>query len=340
MRAHRRAVTLVEVLIVVAVIGLLIQMLLPAVLAAREAARRANCENNLRQIGLAAQVHVQSHRQFPSGGWGYRWVGDPDRGFRRRQPGSWQYNLLPFLEEGPLRDVGQGLDESEKERALVRLVETPVPLFACPSRRPADPMPFVSTVGFANVEGVRRAGRSDYAANMGSLPPTDQAGPESLAEGDAWTFGDDEGEDVDGKSKEPFWTSSRHNGVVFQRSMVAPKHIKRGLSKTYFAGEKYLQVPNYRSGLSWGDDQCLYTGHDKDNIRSTYFLHGPRRDGSERELHTDSDTEWAYYWNFGSAHPGSLSMVMCDSSVKRVSYDVDPTVHQAQGNRMTRDPNR
>ena len=61
----RRAFTLIELLVVIAIIAVLIALLLPAVQAAREAARRAQCVNNLKQLGLAAQNYVSSNNVFP-----------------------------------------------------------------------------------------------------------------------------------------------------------------------------------------------------------------------------------------------------------------------------------
>ena len=94
-RKRKSGFTLVELLVVIAIIGILIAMLLPAVQAAREAARRLQCSSQLKQIGVAFHNHAATHRHYPTGGWGWRWIGDPDRGYGKAQPGGWVYNILP-----------------------------------------------------------------------------------------------------------------------------------------------------------------------------------------------------------------------------------------------------
>jgi len=97
-RTNRRAFTLIELLVVIAIIAVLIALLLPAVQAAREAARRAQCVNNLKQIGLGVHNYISTHNCFPLG---------CHRQFAYEM--SYPYTssgtfiaLLPFLEQAPL----------------------------------------------------------------------------------------------------------------------------------------------------------------------------------------------------------------------------------------------
>jgi prepilin-type N-terminal cleavage/methylation domain-containing protein/prepilin-type processing-associated H-X9-DG protein len=98
--ASRRAFTLIELLVVIAIIAVLIALLLPAVQSAREAARRAQCTNNLKQIGLSLHNYESSNNCFPSGGESTNFNISPAAS--QFIDGGWSTlaRVLPYLEAG------------------------------------------------------------------------------------------------------------------------------------------------------------------------------------------------------------------------------------------------
>ncbi|QDV39148.1 DUF1559 family PulG-like putative transporter [Tautonia plasticadhaerens] len=125
MRRTCRGFTLIELLVVIAIIGVLIALLLPAVQSAREAARRAQCTNNLKQIGLALHNYHDTWGRFPMGS---VQVATPNGAYRR----PFLASLLPFLEQRNLfesynYDLSFQRVENETTRASI------VSVFSCPS---------------------------------------------------------------------------------------------------------------------------------------------------------------------------------------------------------------
>jgi len=160
----KRGFTLVEVLVVIAIIGILVALLLPAVEMARESSRRGACANNLRQQAVAARLHEQTHKIFPTGGWGGDWLGDPDGGYGTKQPGGWVYNILSFIEEDNLRQFGRGQAKAAKQEAMTKLMESPVAVFYCPSRRLPSLYPFKGAP-LKNATAPAKVAKTDYAIN-------------------------------------------------------------------------------------------------------------------------------------------------------------------------------
>jgi len=315
-RVGRGGFTLVELLVVIAIIGILIALLLPAVQAAREAARRLECQNHLRQLAVAALNHEQTHGHYPTGGWGYFWIGDPDRGFGEDQPGGWPFNLLPFVEQDELyqlpADGNPNVVTNEQKAGSTLLTKMPLATLNCPSRRPSILYPkpwdgtFIAYNANDNPADDNMAARTDYAANAGCHSTHwHQAGPSSLS--GVATYG--------------WLDTSAYYGVCFQRSTIRVSDISDGTTNTLLLGEKYLMPDAYATGNVGADNESFYAGYNNDHYRLTYYPPLQDRPGYD---HTDI---------FGSAHTTGCHFVFCDGSVHAISYEVDAVVFLHLGDR-------
>jgi prepilin-type N-terminal cleavage/methylation domain-containing protein/prepilin-type processing-associated H-X9-DG protein len=110
-RRNYLAFTLVELLVVITILGVLVGLLVPAVNSVRESMRRTQCKSNPTQMVVATNAHLTQYGFFPSAGWGMMWLGNPDRGTGSFQPGSWIYQLLPFLGYDMIHDLGNSMLE-------------------------------------------------------------------------------------------------------------------------------------------------------------------------------------------------------------------------------------
>jgi prepilin-type N-terminal cleavage/methylation domain-containing protein len=328
-RGTRSAFTLVELLVVIAIIGILVSLLLPAVQSAREAARSAQCKNNLKQIGLAMVMHEKAQGFYPSCGWGWNWVGDPDRGFGPQQPGGWIYNILPFVEQQGLHDLGLGKADGDAgaKADATKMTMTPLAVMNCPTRRRAVVYPLTYGGGHnaQNANNTTHVARNDYAANAGDYQCGEpNAGENGYPAGDA-------------ASSRPACQSS-YTGISYNRSQVRTGHVTDGHSNTIFAGEKYLDPLNYTTGNDGADNTSMYQGHDWDVIRWG-GLASITPSAAGTSLHPKRDQAGvADISRFGSAHAAGLHVVLGDGSVRQISFGIDPATFQRLTNRRDGTP--
>ncbi|MDO5113548.1 MAG: DUF1559 domain-containing protein, partial [Planctomycetia bacterium] len=191
---------------------------------------------------------------------------------------------------------------------ITKLVQTPLAMFNCPSRRPARSYETDAHLS-ANADKVPMLAKSDYAANFGSagFGSDNNYRPSSGSEISYTII----------HSTNPNLTdySSKVTGVLFSYSQLQMGEIRDGLSNTILFGEKYVQPEYYEAKGNSADDLGTFSGTDNDNSRSGNTSYRPYQDragfGSPNS------------WGFGSCHAGSFGISLCDGSVQRFSYSID-----------------
>lgn len=273
---HRRfAFTLVELLVVIAIIGILVALLLPAVQKAREAARRTECQNHLKQIGLAILLHEEGNRHYPMGRDGFDAYSI-----------SWAFQLLPYLEENAIHDAHVKTERADAE-ANSTAMRSPVATFYCPSRRsPAADRNFDNDDSPPRV--INAAAGGDYAGNPGYNTQNGQ--PVSL---DRDTYGPmyfrskvRQRDVVDGTSK-TIAVGERHIPPVSEDVDPEMRQYEQG-DLAFFAGDSSLTIyAEPWHGLAQGREvRRIAYGSEHDGVALFVFL-----DGHVESLGSDTDEE-------------------------------------------------
>jgi prepilin-type N-terminal cleavage/methylation domain-containing protein/prepilin-type processing-associated H-X9-DG protein len=286
----RRGFTLIELLVVIAIIAILIGLLVPAVQQVREAANRAECQSNLKQIGIALHNFHDSNKRFPpgisvplgnpggTGGSMGGWI-EPVTCPRCQQTpvhgqwGSWLTFILPYMEQKPLYNE---LDLTQREYAYCNGPNSPgatvVSTYICPS----DYVPLQTII----YTGTYYFGVNSYFGNAGTS---------------AWP--------VSGAS---------FDGVLWYNSRVRVTDITDGTTNTFLAGERYSQDPDMQDTdlADWRGWAWTNANSGGDHLGDTGFMmNSPAGIIGPQSRKT----------NFGSGHRGGANFLMCDGSVHFLS---------------------
>ncbi|HUE74024.1 MAG TPA: DUF1559 domain-containing protein [Pirellulaceae bacterium] len=368
----RTAFTLVELLVVIAIIGILVALLLPAVQFARESARRMTCSNNLKQLGVAVHAHHDNLLVLPHGGNHWRCVPiydhdptspnppapdaiAPGPATKDNQLCGWGFQILPYLDQIPLweganaeQNITANLTISQKK--ALQAIQTPVAAFYCPTRRVARPNQFVTpnyvpdaTLGRYGWSGIRhRRAQTDYASafcqqnHSQSMAPIINPDPLGTASGDGvnsshpdWPLYRVVGGNTNagaiiqltiirantGRNSVPYWRPNR--------PLISFAGIADGTSNCLLLAEKRMCRP--RVGTEQSDDNEGFTaGWDHDMTRCASIV--PKPDHRNNAINQGQG-------RFGSSHPSGINVLLCDGSVRLISFSVNKLTFHRLGYR-------
>ena len=314
-RSSRRGFTLIELLVVIAIIAVLIALLLPAVQAAREAARRAQCANNLKQLGIAIHNYHDTTSSFPT----TMWAGPTYSATNVRYLSSFQTMLLPYMELGVLYNainfsfpIGQGVDGGTVNTTAYLSV---VNGFICPS----DTAPNLTNIARADsgVGPQHTAGaKLSYYANSGDNA-TDGSGPwpfTSLPTVRANAFGD----------------GNSYTGILGRSGgTTSIRDITDGTSNTFAMGESLFESCNW---FSWPNPNGCYAFTSVPiNWKITVFEAGTPGNPVEYGNATgqlNNSGNWVSGFGFRSKHPGIVQFLFCDGRVTAIKESVNRNVYR------------
>ncbi len=289
----RAGFTLIELLVVIAIIGVLVALIMPAVQQAREAANRTKCQNNLKQLGLAAQEYHDAFNTFPSGWFCCPPYGttDPNTGLpfpiSQIDPSYWGglTSLLLKLEQVNLyNEINFSLATSAPDN--LTSTRRTVDGFVCPSNRRAAT---VSANTSTNTTGSLKWGPLDYRGNMaaGFVMDTTASPPVPTTNPPTMIF---------------------DNGVMYQNSQTSMADISDGTSMTVLIGETLTGT--------WPDAYscCVQTNVNR-TVNKPIQVANPNGSGTLNQY---------TYWM--SKHPGMVNFVRCDGSVSTVTNQINKLV--------------
>jgi prepilin-type N-terminal cleavage/methylation domain-containing protein/prepilin-type processing-associated H-X9-DG protein len=296
---RRRAFTLIELLVVIAIIGALVALLLPAVQSAREAARRAQCANNLKQIGLALHNYHDAVGAFPPG-----LVSRPGSDGDNIGPGwGWATMILARLEQpGVYNATNFSLGIEFPDNSTTRL--TQMAIFMCPSD--ASFLPVFTVVDATTNNTTPGAPICDVASS--NYPGC---------------FGTGDPSDIPGRD--------RGNGLFFRNRSVRIAEITDGTSMTLMVGERSQNLSRATwTGAVTGaavpiTELQAENGLDPEGGDALVVSHTGELDGpNSKPAHADQ---------FWARHPGGCQFAFADGSVRFIKERRPLAIFQALATR-------
>jgi prepilin-type N-terminal cleavage/methylation domain-containing protein len=337
---EQRGFTLVELLVVIAIIGVLIALLLPAVQAARESSRRAQCMNNLKQLGVALANHDAELKYLPAGMISKRYAGEPNhpKNFYRW---SALAQLLPYLENSslfesldlsvPLYMPGPGYPIAEQNKLGISQV---IGSFLCPSDEGMPVKEGMGPTNYAVCSGSGSGGGSPFDAD-GVLYANSATRFSDIVDGASRTITVSEsvlGFDTP-RDNGAFHSFSPERSYKFVLSFFgAPEltELKCDGSQNYNASGATGNDPR---GFAWCSGEyrsAMYNHYYPPNAREYDCVTSVTMDPSP-----DKDILYAAFgWRSArSMHAGGVNAARADGSAQIYADDIDPAIWRALATR-------